>query len=176
MSYKNRLNKQRQAPEAGTNAFEDFRTLRVADIMASPVHTVSRHQTLAQLRQLLADKGVHSAPVVDEEGHAVGIVTSSDLLEGMDERTLIGKVMTKDVQTIPEYSGIHQVARMMRNHHIHHVVVTHEKKIVGIVSSFDVLRLVEDKRFVPKNPSKSSGKTQKRARRRSPGNESETDA
>jgi len=166
LSYKNKLNKKRKAPDAGTNAFEDFHTLHVADIMASPVHTVTGDQTLAQLRKLLVGKGVHSAPVVDENDELVGIVTSSDLLGGVDEHMLIRTVMTENVLTIPEYSGIHQVARMMRNHHIHHVVVTREKKIVGIVSSFDILRLVEDKRFVPKNPSKPSGPTKKRARRR----------
>jgi signal-transduction protein with cAMP-binding, CBS, and nucleotidyltransferase domain len=170
LSYKNKLNQKRKAPDAGTNAFEDFRTVRVADIMASPVHTVTRHQTMGQLRRLLADKGVHSAPVVDPEGVLVGIVTSSDLLGDVDDRTPIGQVMIEHVQTIPEYSGVHQVARMMLNHHIHHVVVTHEKKIVGIVSSFDILRLVQDKRFVPKNPSKTSGPTAKRARRRAGGN------
>jgi hypothetical protein len=31
-------------------------------------------------------------------------------------------------------------------------VVTHEKKVVGILSSFDLLKLVEEHRWVPKNP------------------------
>ena len=35
---------------------------------------------------------------------------------------------------------------------IHHAVVTHEKKVVGMISSFDLLKLVEDHRFVMKNP------------------------
>jgi CBS domain-containing protein len=169
LSYKNRLNKKRKAPDAGTNASEDFRALRVADIMASPVHTVAPDQTLAHLRRFLADKAVHAAPVLDEEENLVGIVTSSDLLGDVSEDARIGDVMTEDVHTIPEYSPIHQVARMMRNHHIHHVLVTHEKRVVGIVSSFDILRLVEDKQFVPKNPSKPSGSTSKRARRHDTG-------
>jgi hypothetical protein len=32
------------------------------------------------------------------------------------------------------------------------VVVTHEKKVVGVLSSFDLLKLVEGHRFVAKNP------------------------
>jgi signal-transduction protein with cAMP-binding, CBS, and nucleotidyltransferase domain len=44
----------------------------------------------------------------------------------------------------------------MRNHHIHHLVVTHENEIVGVLSSFDLLQLVEDHRFAIKNPPTSS--------------------
>jgi signal-transduction protein with cAMP-binding, CBS, and nucleotidyltransferase domain len=40
----------------------------------------------------------------------------------------------------------------MRNHGIHRVVVTHEQKVVGVLSSFDLLTLVEDRRWVAKNP------------------------
>ena len=44
----------------------------------------------------------------------------------------------------------------MRNHHIHHLVVTHEQKVVGMISAFDLLKLVESHRFVAKNPPTSS--------------------
>ena len=50
----------------------------------------------------------------------------------------------------------------MRNHQIHHLVVTHEQKIVGVLSAFDLLKLVEDHRFVMKNPSTPSKKKPKR--------------
>ena len=54
---------------------------------------------------------------------------------------------------------------MMRNHKIHHLMVTSEQKIVGVISSFDLLKLVEGHRFVMKNPptQKSRGRG-KRAR------------
>ena len=45
----------------------------------------------------------------------------------------------------------------MRNHRIHHVVVTHEKKVVGILSAFDLLKLVEDHRFVMKSAPQAAG-------------------
>ncbi|MDH3537191.1 MAG: hypothetical protein OER87_15720 [Gammaproteobacteria bacterium] len=48
----------------------------------------------------------------------------------------------------------------MRNHHIHRVVVTHEQKIVGMQSAFDLRKLVEDHGYVAKNaptPSKRRG-------------------
>ena len=54
--------------------------------------------------------------------------------------------------TVPQYGDPSLAARIMRNHKIHHVIVTHEQKVVGIISSFDLLKLVEDHRYVMKNP------------------------
>ena len=52
---------------------------------------------------------------------------------------------------------------MMRNHKIHRVVVTHEKQVVGILSAFDLLKLVEGHRFVAKTaPTSSKRKGSKR--------------
>jgi signal-transduction protein with cAMP-binding, CBS, and nucleotidyltransferase domain len=52
---------------------------------------------------------------------------------------------------------------MMRNNHIHHLAVTHEKKIIGMLSSYDLLKLVENHRCIPKNastPKKNSKRAQ----------------
>jgi CBS domain-containing protein len=67
--------------------------------------------------------------------------------------------MTEDVRTVPAYNDASVAARIMRKNKIHHVVVTHEKKVVGIISSFDLLKLVEGHRFTAKAaPSKSKKK------------------
>jgi signal-transduction protein with cAMP-binding, CBS, and nucleotidyltransferase domain len=50
----------------------------------------------------------------------------------------------------------------MRNHRIHRVVVTHEQKVVGIISAFDLLALVEDHRWVAKNPPSESKRRKSR--------------
>ena len=50
----------------------------------------------------------------------------------------------------------------MRKNKIHHVVVTDNKKVVGLISSFDLLSLVDGKRFqlkqAPTQSKKKSGK------------------
>ena len=72
--------------------------------------------------------------------------------------------MTTPVYTVPRYEGPHIAARVMKNHRIHHVVVTHEKKVVGMLSSYDLLELVSGHRFVMKpGPTESTRKGKKRA-------------
>jgi len=124
---------------------------KIADVMQSTVVTSDRGDSVGHVRQLMTREGISSVPVVSPDGEVVGIVTTSDLAEGHGDETPISELMGDHVYTVPAYNPVHIAARVMRNHHIHHVVVTHEKKVVGIVSSFDLLKLVEEHRFVMKN-------------------------
>ncbi len=123
--------------------------IKISDLMSTRVIHAEPHHSVARVRRLMSKNHLHAIPVVDSEGQPVGIVSTIDLMTPKDG-TPINKVMTERVYTIPRYNGIHQAARLMRNHHIHHVVVTHEKEVVGILSSFDLLKLVEDHRFIMK--------------------------
>ena len=55
--------------------------------------------------------------------------------------------MTERVYKVPAYNEVSVAARVMRKHKIHHVVVTDEQRVVGMVSSFDLLALVDGNRF-----------------------------
>ncbi len=146
--------------DVGTSSTSGIAT--VADVMTEQVMLVTRHQSIGHVRELLGKHGVHSLPVVNAENEPIGIVTSMDLVGQTNDEAPVGQLMTRDVYTIPKYADVHLAARMMRNHRIHHLVVTHEGGIVGLVSSFDLLRLIENKRFVVKNlpsrPQKGGGK------------------
>ncbi len=124
--------------------------VKIADVMATQVITAQPHHTIAHVRELMKSNGIHALPIAGPEGEAVGIITTFDLAEAKSETTPVGQVMTEHVYTIPQYNDVHHAARLMRNHKVHHVVVTHEKQIVGILSSFDLLQLVENHRFVAK--------------------------
>jgi len=124
--------------------------VKVADLMVPDVVTVQRHHTVEHARELMRRNGFHALPVVDSDVTVAGIVSSQDLAADLKGSTPISSVMTREVYTIPQYNGVHHAARLMRNHKIHHVVVTHEKKVVGVLTSFDLLKLVEQHRFVMK--------------------------
>lgn len=126
--------------------------VKVNDIMVQNVVTSVKHKSIGHIRQIMNDQGIHSLPIVGSDNEVEGIVTSQDFLEDHGKDTPVSKVMTKSVYTVPLYSDVYVAARIMRNHHIHHLVVTDEKKVVGVLSSFDLLSLVEDHRFVMKNP------------------------
>ena len=124
--------------------------VKVNDLMSKQVVTAQPHQTVGHIRQMLQRNRLHAVPVLSSDGKLAGIVSVADLAADLKEASPISTVMTERVYTIPAYNGVHHAARLMRNHKCHHVVVTHEREVVGILSSFDLLELVEDHRFVMK--------------------------
>jgi len=131
--------------------------IKVHDLMISPVISTVPHKSVGHVKDIMKKNHIKLVPVVNPENELEGIVSSADLLGEGDERP-VSHVMVKDVVSIPAYSDISEAARAMRNRKIHHLVVTHEKKLAGIISTFDLLKLVEDKRFVMKNPPTPSKK------------------
>jgi len=137
----------------------------IAELMVEDVETTTPHYTLGHVKQILRQHKGNCLPVVDSEGHAVGIVSATDFLHDHPDELQIGQLMTEKVYTVPAYADPSLAARIMRNHGIHHLVVTREQKVVGIISSFDLLRLVEDHRFVAKNAPGVSTKKHRGKRR-----------
>jgi CBS domain-containing protein len=129
----------------------DSMNAKIADLMTEKVMSATPHQTVAHVRDVMQSHSVNCMPVVDSDGAPVGIVTSTDVLHAAKDGTPISHIMTEKIYSVPQYSDVSLAARIMVNHRIHHVLVTHEGHLVGIISSFDLLRLVEDHRFVMKN-------------------------
>ena len=126
-------------------------TIKVQDLMTSNVITAQAHQTVGQIKGKMSNRSLSNVPVVSANNTPIGVVSSSDLLAADKEGTPISNIMTEKVYTIPEYEDVSVAARVMRNHKIHHLIVTQEQKVVGVISSFDLLKLIEGHRFVMKN-------------------------
>lgn len=125
-------------------------TVKIADLMSKRVISAQPHHTVEHVRSMMNNNRILAVPIVSPDGEPVGIVTSSDLMDGHNDQSPINKVMTEQVYKLPAYNNVDVAARVMRKHKIHHVVVTHEQEVVGIISSFDLLELVENRRFEAK--------------------------
>lgn len=138
--------------------------VKINDLMTRRVITAERHHTVDHIRGMMTRNRMHAIPIVDAEGNAVGIVTSADLVAAKKGASPVSAIMHEGIHAVPAYNDVHVAARIMRKHRIHHVVVTHEKKVVGLVSSFDLLKLIEDHRFVAKPSPSASRSTSARVR------------
>ena len=138
--------------------------VKVQELMSPSVITTEPHQSVEHVRAMLSRNSISSVPVVDSDGRPVGIVSTTDLAHDLKSGSPIKTIMTDKVYTVPQYDDVSIAARVMRNHGIHHVIVTNERKVVGMLSAFDLLKLVENHRFVAKNPpTRSKRKGAKRA-------------
>ena len=124
---------------------------KIADLMAKRVITAQPHHSIDHVRAMMERNRIHAVPIVGPDGEASGIVTTADVARKLKGETPVKRIMTKRVYAVPAYNDVSAAARIMRKHRIHHVVVTHEKQVVGIISSLDLLKLVEGHRFTAKN-------------------------
>lgn len=138
--------------------------IRIADIMTKRVVVAQPHHTIGHVRQLMERNRIGALPVVGPDNEALGIVTSSDLLRRHKDESPCSRIMSDGVRAVPAYNEVSVAARIMRKHRIHHVVVTKEKKVVGMISSFDLLKLVDGNRFqLRQAPTPASRKKPRRA-------------
>lgn len=66
--------------------------LRAADVMTQDVVQVPSHMNVGAAANLLAESGHTSAPVVDEMGRCVGVVSAADFLYREQQRACLERV------------------------------------------------------------------------------------
>lgn len=128
--------------------------------MSTNVVTVHHGDPVSRVRQLIRDHGVHHIPVVSGQ-KLVGIVSYSDILRvsfgdafGADERAVdatldhtmtLEQLMKSDPVSVRENAPIREAAQILAQGDFHALpVVTDGQKLVGVVTSTDLIRyLVE---------------------------------
>jgi CBS domain-containing protein len=119
--------------------------MRVAELMSKVLITAEPGETLDTVERRMSQRGVHALPVLDELGRPEGIITTSDCGPDIPRSTLVGELITDQVYCIEATADAREAARMMRDLGVHHLVVTESAgRVVGILSSFDLLRVVEE--------------------------------
>jgi len=132
----------------------------VGDVMTTDVVPVHPDASFKQVVRVLAECGVDGAPVVDEDGTVLGVVSGSDLtcheeepprlvsLIGRTARSHVRKargrtardLMTAPARTIePSQSVCAALAEMGRGK-VGRLVVVEDGRLVGILTRSDVLR------------------------------------
>jgi len=112
----------------------------VDDVVTYDVITVHPDDTVGNARDLTAALGFHALPVVDDN-KVVGIVTSADLADGWSDDHPISGVMSSPVYRIRSTDSLRTAAEEMLNLRVHHLVVE-DRDGIGILSSFDLLRVL----------------------------------
>ena len=120
--------------------------VKLADLMSDHVILAKANYNVRSVSELMERHKIRAIPVVDSNSDRIvrGIVTSTDLGRVSADDAAVETVMSAAVRTMSPLGEARDAARIMRKHHIHHIVVTEDDQVVGIVSSLDLLKLVED--------------------------------
>jgi CBS domain-containing protein len=116
----------------------------VTDIMTRDVICVTGDVSLGTVIELLVDNYIGCVPVVDEDGCPRGMLTNRDIVEAQHVGThppTAASAMLPIVFTVDEHATVARVAAVMVQEQLHHVpVVSARGRVIGIVSSFDLVR------------------------------------
>jgi nucleotide-binding universal stress UspA family protein/CBS domain-containing protein len=113
---------------------------RVAERMERAPVTVRSDDTLDRARARMAEARVRHLPVVDGE-RIVGMLSDADLGPhvGQLERTRVHVAMTPRPITVSAAAGVEEAARLMLTHRVRALPVIDGARLVGVISSTDIL-------------------------------------
>ncbi|MDQ7849454.1 MAG: CBS domain-containing protein [Armatimonadota bacterium] len=143
--------------------------VQAREIMSSPVLTVTPETPVRDAVQLMLGNHISGLPVVDAQGHLVGIISEADLLPKASEpkpaepllewsgpwlwlerwlgghrkaagRT-VGEVMTRHVVTATEETPVGELAARMVHHQVNRLPIVRGREVVGIVTRADILKV-----------------------------------
>ena len=112
------------------------------------IWTISKDQSVMQALIIMSEKNIGAIIVVDNNDFPVGIFSERDyarkiILKGKSSKdTLLDEVMTKELITVTRDYKIDQCMEIMNEKRIRHLPVLENKKIVGIISIGDVLKIM----------------------------------
>ena len=112
------------------------------------IWTISKDQNVMQALILMSEKNIGAIIIVDNNDFPIGIFSERDyarkiVLKGKSSKdTLLDEVMTKELITVTRDYKIDQCMEIMNEKRIRHLPVLENKKIVGIISIGDVLKIM----------------------------------
>jgi CBS domain-containing protein len=116
----------------------------VAKIMTKMVRTVLGDDTVEKVENEMTRLKLHAVPVVDAKGAVFGIISSVDVVNFHVAKRNAKAVKAWELCTykpisVSPQTPMKEVASIMVNKRIHHVLVTEDNTLKGIVSTFDFL-------------------------------------
>lgn len=141
--------------------------MKARDVMVAPVVTINESATVHEVATRLLDGDISGAPVVDNAGKLVGIVTEADLmrraetgterkyswvLEALSGRPVaaadyvrshakrVRDVMTTQVVTVEPETSLYEIAELFERRRINRVPVVSNGALVGIVTRANLVQ------------------------------------
>lgn len=143
-----------------------------ADIMTRKVVTVTAATTVKDLAKILTDNAISGAPVVNNEGKVIGVVTESDLIDQnkkihiptvvsildsfiylerpdrleQEMRKIAGAtvadIYTADIVTVTEETPVDELATIMSEQSVHTLPVVQDGNLTGVIGKKDIIRTI----------------------------------
>ncbi len=142
--------------------------MRARSLMSKPVHTIRDDQPAKDAIQKMLTHHVSGLPVLNAAGEIVGMITEGDLLRRVELGTEkkrgwqkvfvgagqlaaeyiqsharnVGDLMTSPAISIEPNTDLPEIVNLMEKHGIKRLPVVTEKRVVGVVSRANLIRVM----------------------------------
>ena len=144
--------------------------LTAKDIMTQDIISVTKQTPVLELAKLLTSNNISGAPVVDEDGKVLAVVTESDLidqskklhiptvvtildsvfyLENPDKMeaemkkiaaTKVAEICSSSPKTVAPDTPLDEIATIMAETNVHTLPVLDDGELVGIIGKKDIIK------------------------------------
>lgn len=146
-------------------ARECMSDLCASDLMTQPPISLCSRATIPEALHLFLERGFHAAPVIDEAGKPIGVLSMADVMRhdldrgthaSHDDRdiplpdgfeledvdfTRVEDIMTPTIFTIPKEIHMPSIIRQMLDLDVHQLyVVDKNGLLIGVITTKDIVR------------------------------------
>lgn len=137
----------------------------VKDIMTTDLITIQENTTIRDAIKIFSNNTISGLPVIDQDDKLTGVLSASDILQNEsahDFYTLpfkrefifeiledtkffdqpVSTIMSEDLYIIEPGDTIAKMAKSMYEKKIHRLLVVEYEKLIGIATTFDLLKLL----------------------------------
>lgn len=144
--------------------------LKAQDIMTNNVITVTEDMPVKELAKILSKNKISGAPVVDNEGKLIGVVTESDLIDQTKKvhiptvvsifdsflflesperlekdlkkmaASTVKDISSEEIVNVNKDTRLDELATLMSEKKVHTLPVVEGDKLVGVIGKSDIIR------------------------------------
>ena len=118
--------------------------------MSGSLVTLHPEMDVLQALRILVEERISGAPVIDQIGNLVGMLTERDCMRialdagyHSEDGGRVERVMTRKVETADAHAPITEIAERFANRRFRRMPVVEQGRVIGVISRRDVLRCLE---------------------------------
>lgn len=154
--YYDRLERMEAEAEGRTAVGSTDSDIRVGDLMTIDPITVRIDASIEDAEDLMREHRITGLPVIDADGHLVGVVSQTDLLylatpsvqaliRHHERGIRVGEIMSTPPVTIDSTATLREAARVMHDERLHRLVtVDSSGRPVGVLAAMDYVALAAE--------------------------------
>jgi CBS domain-containing protein len=119
--------------------------LSLKDHMSRKLQVISENDTVDNALHMMRNNWIRHLPVLDTNNESViGMISERDLLASFKTQAPVSSIMSTPVKIFDVNTPLDSIVHAMVEEKIHAYLITDNEEVIGIVTSEDMLVLLED--------------------------------